>query len=809
MHATYATLILALLILALAVQPLVAQPEEVAMAKSEFEPLMGGCGGVYFMAEPGELVVEVLKRDRNARDTVTELRAILAGPDRRVVAEAFIPDDGQPRGSGLGPAQTVRLTTQVERPGIYALNITVSRDRYGQNMLWGFRTNCPRYLVETARGHRDERHEEPIVLESPDRPAVVAFQPRAEELTIEVSGLPAGTAPPAVFSADGTMLGRLSPAGDGVLAWTAPADLARDAVPWELRLPVAKAVVHADGLTRWESSDPLPNACLWTPDPASWFPFIENRWLLTPYRRVIYGQPGSTGEVVLRVHNNALTERRFTLGLEFPDAPWEVELERTEVSVAGRREARVAVRYRVPDNGAAHICHVRVTPADTPEISTYSTLKVHAGVAPASRPLNLPIQLRPYEHENEQFGYLPDYPLDYQPYFDPTGRPYMRAGNGIATWRDGGWVQTDLNSAVTERPEVFADAGFSLISTKIAFDRDGDLYLPAVCAGKNALLHSSDGGRTFVAYEIPGARGGIDIEQFSGHNLPAGPPPFVRFRRTARDPNLRWRMLNDLELFVPHKVNDRIEIGEPILITHDCIGLSAHSGIPSAVVSRDNRVHVAWGEATDPQGDVPGVPTFVATYNAATGVLGEPALLGYGPPPNDVHNSPSITMDADGYLHALIGTHGRPFQYCRSLVPNDAGSGWTEPELAGEGLGQTYIGFVCGADNALYVVFRLWRSGEPYPNSSHATLAMQRKLPGQPWEPPRILVVAPFSEYSVYYHRLTIDPLGRLFLSYDYWSTHWFYRNDHRGNRRALLMSPDGGVTWKLAETDDLIAGMN
>lgn len=51
---------------------------------------------------------------------------------------------------------------------------------------------------------------------------------------------------------------------------------------------------------------------------------------------------------------------------------------------------------------------------------------------------------------------------------------------------------------------------------------------------------------------------------------------------------------------------------------------------------------------------------------------------------------------------------------------------------------------------------------------------------------------------------LTIDRTGRLLLSYDTWSTYWFYRNDHPGDRRALLVSPDGGQTWKLAETSDL-----
>jgi hypothetical protein len=178
--------------------------------------------------------------------------------------------------------------------------------------------------------------------------------------------------------------------------------------------------------------------------------------------------------------------------------------------------------------------------------------------------------------------------------------------------------------------------------------------------------------------------------------------------------------------------------------------------------------------------------------------------VAYGPPPNDVHNSPSITIDSQGYLHVLAGTHGRPFPYTRSLRPNTTDAGWTDPVELGEGLRQTYIGLVCGPDDTLHAVFRMWRSGvDPFPASHHGTLAYQRKPPGKPWEPPRILIVPPFSEYSVYYHRLTIDRRGGLFLSYDYWSTYWFYRNDHWGSRRAVLTSPDGGETWKLAEEAD------
>lgn len=300
--------------------------------------------------------------------------------------------------------------------------------------------------------------------------------------------------------------------------------------------------------------------------------------------------------------------------------------------------------------------------------------------------------------------------------------------------------------------------------------------------------------------------GSFDIETFTGHNVPEGPPPFVRVKQTAKDPKLMWRQLCDLDLFVPTKGEDgALALGEPIAISKKCIGLAMHSGAPSSIVSRGSKVHVAWGEATEPEEKAPGVPTFVATYDRETKTLSPAALVGYGPPANDVHNTPCITMDSQGYLHVLVGTHGSTFKYARSLQPNDSAAGWTEAEDIGPNLRQTYIGLVCDKNDTLHAVFRLWQDDTTYfPAGSYACLAHMSKRPGEPWSEPRPLVVAPFSEYSVYYHRLTIDRAGRLFLSYDYWSTFWFYRTDHWGSRRALMMSPDSGQTWKLVGDDDL-----
>jgi len=771
------------------------------------EPLwIGGGGGAYFLAQPGELWVEVEKRDRRRPTTPQPLRALLVATDRTVIQELSTPD-----ALPADPAapQRVRLTAQVTRPGIYALNVTVARDRYGEQVFWRMRTNCPKYLIETSRGHRDARHEEPLLFANPDRPGDVCFRPQARQLSIEITGLPKGSAAPVVYDAQGNVLATLAVDAKGQAAHTFEAAVARDAAPWRLHLPVAQATVQIDGLTRWSDNDRDANFSLWSPAAGAFFPFQEYRWLLAPYRLTCYGKPGATGAAKFIVYNNAPAPRTIDLRLEFAHEPWPARLSADHLTLKPNQDAAVTLEYTVPTDGQRRQCHLRATPREAPAVTTYSTLDVVAGTAPAARPLELPLVLQPYAHENEQLGYRPDYPVESQPYFDAQNRAFIRAGRGLATWREGAWEDWALKARPADAGADVALRPAAASGSKIAFDNQGHLYLPGTLDGRPALLDSADGGRTFVAWPLPGAagRGGtLEIEDFTGHNAASGPPPMLRYTERQRDPKLFWRRLHDLELFLPRRVGGRVEFVGPILVTSLCLGLASHSGIPSSVVSSGGRVHVIWGEATDPAVKVPGAPTFVASYDADGKRLGEPALVGYGPPANDIHNSPSITVDSRGYLHVLGGTHGKPFPYARSLQPHTAHGGWTEPVPVAEGEGLTYIGLVCGRDDTLHLVCRWWRTGQPpFPASHYATLAQLSKPVDGPWQPPRALIVPPFSEYSVYYHRLTIDRTGRLFLSYDYWSTHWFYRNDLRGRRRALMESPDGGTTWKLAAGEDLI----
>lgn len=770
---------------------------------------LGGVGGVYFLAEPGELIVDVQKQDLNRSSQQTELRAILVAPDRSVVQELLIPDDGLPRGNKTGPAKRIRFSTLVRQKGVYALNITVSNDRYGTAMYWGFRTNCRKYLIETSRGHRDEAHEEPIVVASPDQAGNLCFLPRRKSFGINLSGLPKTSAPVSVFDQNDSLVQTMSVNDQGESSCQIPADPSRGDKPWRIQLDASQATIHIDGVTHWDRSDDYQNLSCWTPERDAWFPLLQYRWLVTPYQRTVFVADGQRAEQIFRIHNNSTQPQTIVLELDAPDPQTPnpqspVSLSHDRVTLRPQKATDVSVSLSLSETQQSQTVHLRATPENDPDFSTYATLQVRRGVPPAASPLDMPITLKPYQHENEQFGYVSTIPSDNQVYFDLENRPYVLSDKQL--WRrDGGtWIAAAFSTA--QRAAAVGDGTIVAASTKVAFDRDNDLYVMGLCGETAVLLHSSDRGATFTASAIPGHEDlprAFDIEQFSGHNVPTGPPPIVRYTRTATDPQLFWRRINDLDLFLPEKQAGRIAVGQPIAISQQCIGLASHSGIPSSVVSHGNRVHVVWGEATDPKSKVPGVPGYAVTWDRETKHLSEPTLVGYGPPTNDVHNSPSVTIDGEGYLHLLIGTHGNPFPYARSLQPNDAAAGWTEAEPMADAR-QTYVGLVTGPDGTLHSAFRMWRTGQPpHPASHHAVLAYSRKRPGEPWSVPVPLVVSPFSEYSVFYHRLTIDRTGRLFLSYDYWSTFWFYRNDHVGSRRVLLTSPDGGDTWKLASDKD------
>jgi len=755
----------------------------------EWTPKFGGVGGIFISAQKGTLIVEVEKDDLQNNNQSSSLRAVFAGPNRRIIQDLNSSDEDQ----------IIRLETHVDRPGVYAVMVTVSNDRYGENIAWRFRTNCEKYIIETSRGHKDQHHEEPIILADPKKEIDVCFLPQREEFNILITELPNEIKTIELKDAKEQHIALLE-VKNNTASYHIP-EGKRDATPWKLHFSKAQAKVEIEGVTRWDTNcrsdyfSKYPGGAFWTPNIKNWFNFHDNRWLITPYSHTSYNKQDGRHSAIFKVHNNGSTFKKVRLNLEFPEKKWNVKLSHSEINLDPDQEQEIILSWE--GNKQDQSVHLRATADD---FTTYSTLHAKTQQPNKNFSLDLPIVLKPYFHEQEQFGYSPNYPLNNQPYFNVDNKPFVLSENSVFSYYNGKWNETFTGS---------------LQSSITAFDSEGDVYIIGRENNKRLLLHSTDNGLTFKSYTIPGIPGtSFDIESFSGHNRSDGLPPVMKYTRIGADRQHFWRRFGNLELLIPKKINKGIEWEEPILISDKCLGVSSHSGIPSSVISYGDKIFMVWGEVSEvnvSREKIPGVPVFVRMYDKKTKTLTAPVLVGFGPPPNDIHNIPSITMDSEGFLHILTGTHGRPFQYARSLQPLSVTDGWTKAEPILDPKipysTQTYLGLVTGQDNTLHTIFRYWQHNtEPFPDTHYATLAYMSKKQGGEWSEPRILVQAPLSHYSNFRHRLIIDRKGRLFISYDYWSTYWFYRNDRKYSERVLLMSPDGGKTWKLASEDDIVS---
>ena len=146
----------------------------------------------------------------------------------------------------------------------------------------------------------------------------------------------------------------------------------------------------------------------------------------------------------------------------------------TRVRLAPRQTHVLTTTGTMPPRGQTRIAHLRATPLDESGFSTYATLIVTAGAAPAEQPLAMPIVLKPYRHENEQFGHRLDLPVENQVYFDVRNRPFVRTSTGLAMLEGGKWSTTVV------------DAGSTPACSKISFDRDNRVYLLATAGRTTA-----------------------------------------------------------------------------------------------------------------------------------------------------------------------------------------------------------------------------------------------------------------------------------------------------------------------------------
>lgn len=461
-----------------------------------------------------------------------------------------------------------------------------------------------------------------------------------------------------------------------------------------------------------------------------------------------------------------------------------------------------------------------------------SLVGVGAVSLPAGPAVSLPLVLQPDRELADLFGYEPEYRPNVTT-FDSKGRPYIRSRGRnidqtsfIHTLRDGKWIEIPFLPALRESWPDFRRtiAAGGTTDARVIFDREDRFYTVVRIQlkdrrSKTVMLVSSDYGETIQAVELP--PGSVPAEHVSGHNQLTGPPFLMIAERLEADLSERWARLNRLTVAQPRWEEGRIVMPEPVEVSRKLVSLGQHSGGSSFAVTREGKTHFVWAEITEDESET-GTPTFIATYDQETEEISTPLLLLHAPPLNNSHNMPGICLDSEGVLHVVSGSHyGESFRYTRSLEPNDLASGWTEPGAVwatgwtavsgNEAGGQTYVALVCAPDDTLHLVFRHWQmKSEKYPHLTEGegkyfgALAYQRKPKDGAWSEPKTLIIPERDIYAIYYQKLSVNQVGQLFLSASYMDRVLLKRSEtDRFLRRMILTSPDGGKTWRFAETAD------
>ena len=377
-----------------------------------------------------------------------------------------------------------------------------------------------------------------------------------------------------------------------------------------------------------------------------------------------------------------------------------------------------------------------------------------------------------------------------------------------------------------------------LRNDSIVFDREDRAYDPLVIklrdgTTRNILLVSLDHCRTWTVCPLP--EGTFTIEHWVGHNEIDG-PPFLAVWRQSGEPDVPGSQVNTLWVTQPRLQGDQLVIPPLVHVTDRCLGLSRDSGGASFAATRGDKTWFVWSEATL-QGQA-GTTHYVATYDHTTGTISTPLLLAKSPSKSDPHDKPGICLDIEGYLHVVCGGHGTPALYTRSLAPLSADQGWAQPvpvlstgwvtgsdpmEQAGR---QTYPAFVCDSRDVLHLITRQWRRGiDPYFGGQGYAALVHQSCPASEgtWSQPTIIVAGAYTGYGVFFHKLALDRQDRLFLSCSYQGgperqqakadesayivlgrSRPLGPGKYRG--RMLLVSSDGGTTWRFATDADLAA---
>jgi hypothetical protein len=442
-----------------------------------------------------------------------------------------------------------------------------------------------------------------------------------------------------------------------------------------------------------------------------------------------------------------------------------------------------------------------------------------------------------------QYGYAPRYECNL-PSFDAKGNAYIRSRTATQndtrdafSLRNGAFRRSSLVAAIELVYPGFrgtVNAG-GWAGEAVEADAQGRLYTLVQVRIRNGslrdlLLYSTDAGRSWRVLRLPFSPprrspdgrndGNTASEHLAGWNLRPEPPLIAFWRPVGDWPGYRaCRMA----LFVvqPRFEGERLVLPEPVKVTDRALGLIQAAGGASFAATVGSTTYITWAEVA-PVG-APDSPVYVAAYDQASGTLGSAQKVTTARPANDDHTTPGIVADSTGGLHVLSGGHNSSFMYTHTATPADPAT-WSRPTpILTEGYRvsgkaprgrQTYVSLVCTPTDRLVVAFRQWRRGVDavFRGQAYQTLAVQRLDPGGEWsEPDRLAFCSRNRGYAQYYQKMSVDRLGRLFLSFNYFRPKDWPRDEREANRyrhRMILISEDGGERWRFATLGDFLAGV-
>lgn len=732
-------------------------------------------GAIHFYVNTPGLRIALQQKDatRNRRG----LTAVLTGPDGVVLDQKLLLT---PENESVGTVQSETIEANGLKEGVYTLFIISEHGRHLNEHTIAFSTNASLYMINSGAAHQDSQRKEPIVFDGEDKPVSIFFKPNKSIFMVEATHLPDDSPSLELWDGNKQLIQTVEVKnGEAVSAEIHN----NQSGIWELKLPAQKGQILIDGLNHNFAPDqkPLP---VWASSRESYFDLEKVHWMIDPRRFARNADAGEQGEIEFTVYNNSKATSTIDLHTVAQQFPGKVQVTPRQMELQAGAIDTATVNFQLnPDlRSGVHPFHI-VARDLTNDLQSFALGELRLGYN-EDQPVALPIPLAIYEHNQPYFAYEPDFPRENQFYFDADNQPWTATSQALYVLLEDQWVAVPIGGKETAFP-----------SSVIGSDIHGNMYTIVEVEGAPHLLQTN---KKFENYLAPLPQGGTYVlETWMGGQTNPHIPIVTRYRQNPEKKQVaRWARIHDLEIFIPQFQNNTLTVGPPLLVSDNCVGMSAHSGIPSAVASEGNLVHLVWGETSDPQGDDPGVPNYTATYNRTTGTLSPPQFLAFSPPVNDVHNISSILVDSHGTRHVIVGAHGRPFQHLKAASGSVE---WTNPVPISE-IDQTYVGAVLDQKDQIHLFFRGWRRDYEFPGSLNAGLFYQHMDNRGEWKEPVLFASPGFNNYSIFYHRVTTNREGRAYVSFTYWSTWTPYRDSFRAGagprQHRVVLYSDNGEDW-------------